>query len=75
VLRIVAERQGFEPWDLLGLRFSRVLQSGRAGPSAFDLSVRVSDLALVRPPLFADEDASEAAMPVRQVSNFAALAA
>jgi len=38
-----------------------VLQSGRAGPSAFDLSVRSSDVAHRRPPLFAGEDASEAA--------------
>ena len=60
-LRLVAERQGFEPWDLVGLRFSGVLQSGRADPSAFDLGVRQSDLAPHRPPQFAGEDASEAA--------------
>lgn len=36
-------------------------QSGRAGPSAFDLSVKAMDLAPVRPPPFAGEDASEAA--------------
>jgi hypothetical protein len=43
-------------------RFSRVHQSGRTGPSAFDLHVRAFDLAPCRPPLFAGEDASEAAM-------------
>jgi hypothetical protein len=64
-LRIVAERQGFEPWDLVGLRFSRAHQSGRAGPSPFDLSVTASDLVPLRPPLFAGEDASEAASPDR----------
>jgi len=60
-LRLVAERQGFEPWDLVGLRFSRAHQSGRGGPSAFYLSVNASDLAPLRPPVFAGEDASEAA--------------
>ena len=60
-LRTMAERQGFEPWDLLSLRFSRAHRSGRGGPSAFDLSVNASDLAPLRPPVFAGEDASEAA--------------
>ena len=43
-------------------RFSRAHQSSHEGPSAFDLSVRSSDWAPLRPPLFAGEDASEAAM-------------
>jgi hypothetical protein len=60
-LRILAERQGFEPWDLVGLRFSRAHQRGRGGPLAFDLSVKAFDLAPNRPPLFVGEDASEAA--------------
>jgi hypothetical protein len=57
----VGGEAGIRTQGACALRFSRVLQSGRAGPSAFDLSVRVSDLAPVRSPPFAGEDASEAA--------------
>ena len=42
-------------------RFSNAHRGGRAGPSAFDLSVKAFDLAPRRPPLFAGEGASEAA--------------
>jgi hypothetical protein len=59
---IVAERQGFEPWDLSVNGFQ-----GRIRPAARIrerpiLSAKAFDFAPHLPPLFASEDASEAAM-------------